>query len=75
MEPELMGLEHGFDTQGETKKERSLNVRLSVWITSQMVRPFTEERKTKWGQVRESKVMCWLLDFEMPIKQPHGDAK
>ena len=74
MEPELIGLEHGFDTRGETKKEKSLNVRLSVWITSQMVRPFTEERKTKWGQVRESKVMRWGFPGGAVVENPPANA-
>lgn len=71
---ELIRQDDRVDMGGGTKKEGSRNVRLLVWVADWMVRPFTEGRKTKWGQVRESRVTLWLVGFEMPIKHPHGDV-
>lgn len=73
----MIGSDDNFDMGGERKKEGSVNVRLLVWLTGQMVRLFTEKRKTKQGQVKKSKlcvghlILKCLLNshMEMPSRQ------
>lgn len=73
----MTGPDDRFDTGGERKQEGRVNGRLLVWITGQMVRLFTEKRKTKQGQVKKSKLCVghWILKcllnshVEMPGRQ------
>lgn len=75
MERELIGPHDWFDLGGTTKKEGSVTVRLLAWVTGWTVRPFAEEKTTKWVQVRGSRVTLWPLPYEMSINHPHGDVE